>query len=89
MSITKEKKTELIKKFKEHEKDTGSSTVQVAVLTERINNLTEHFKIHAKDQGSRRGLLQMVGQRRKLLSYIKKQDLKKYNDLIASLNLRK
>ena len=82
-------KNEIITKYARHEGDTGSPEVQVALLTERINHLTEHFKTHAKDHHSRRGLLKMVGQRRRLLTYLKKNDLTKYRQLIESLNLRK
>lgn len=80
---------ETIEKYKRHNSDTGSPEVQVALLTERINHLTEHFKVHKKDFHSRRGLLKLVGQRRRLLNYLKKNDLKKYRELIESLGLRK
>lgn len=89
MSITAEKKTELIKDNARQENDTGSPEVQVAVLTERIRNLTEHFKEHAKDNHSRRGLLMMVNKRRNLLAYLKKKDVSRYNALIQKLGLRK
>ncbi len=89
MSITKEKKRSLIEKFKEHPQDTGSAAVQVAILTERINTLTEHFKKHSKDFHSRRGLLMLVGRRRRLLNYIKKHDPQKYQKIIKELSLRK
>ena len=89
MSIEKNKKKELIKEFSIKEGDTGSPEVQVAVLTERINNLTEHMKEHKKDFISRRGLLVMVSQRRKLLDYVKKQDQVRYETLIKRLGLRK
>ncbi|HNY25197.1 MAG TPA: 30S ribosomal protein S15 [Alphaproteobacteria bacterium] len=90
MSVTKTKKTELIKKFKTSEKDNGgSSASQVAVLTERINNLTEHMKVNKKDQHSKRGLLLMVNRRKKLLAYIKKNSVAEYEDLIKKLGLRK
>ncbi len=89
MSITPEKKTELIEKFKQHEQDTGSPEVQVAILSSRIATLTEHFKIHKKDHISRRGLLSLVGQRRKLLDYLKSKDVQRYRTLIAQLGLRK
>jgi small subunit ribosomal protein S15 len=82
-------KSEIIDQYKIHEKDTGSSEVQIALLTERINHLTEHFKIHKKDFHSRRGLLKLVGQRRRLLNYLKKKDLDKYRNLIKSLGLRR
>lgn len=83
------KKQEIIKEFQTHEGDTGSSEVQIALLTERINSLTEHLKIHQKDNHSRRGLLKMVGQRRRLLRYIEQTDVEKYRELIAKLGLRK
>ena len=89
MSITKEKKSELIKQFAIKEGDTGSPEVQIAVLTERIRNLTEHMKDHKKDFASRRGLLMMVGQRRRLLAYVKKQNPARYETLIKRLGLRK
>jgi small subunit ribosomal protein S15 len=82
-------KVELIDKYKRHDGDTGSPEVQVALLTERINHLTEHFKMHHKDHHSRRGLLKMVGQRRRLLDYLKKKNLEKYRTLIKELGLRK
>jgi small subunit ribosomal protein S15 len=89
MSITKEKKKTVIQKFKTHDKDTGSSHVQIAVLTERINTLGDHFKGHVKDHHSRRGLLKLVSQRRKLLDYLKREDQKAYQKLITDLDLRK
>lgn len=89
MSITKEKKHELIKKFQRNEKDTGSAEVQIAIMTERIKNLTEHLKIHKHDFHSRRGLLKLVGKRRKLLDYLKRQDIQKYRELIKELGIRK
>jgi small subunit ribosomal protein S15 len=79
---------EIIKKYQLHESDRGSARVQVALLTARINYLTDHFKAHHKDHHSRRGLLKMVGQRRRLLDYLKKNDLQQYRDLIAELGLR-
>ena len=82
-------KSEVIAQYKTHEKDTGSSDVQIALLTARINHLTEHLRTHRKDFHSRRGLLQMASRRRKLLDYIKSEDLAKYNDLLQKLNLRK
>lgn len=82
-------KSGIIDQHKRHEKDTGSPEVQIALLTERINHLTEHFKVHKKDHHSRRGLLKLVGQRRRLLDYLKKKDLQKYRDLIKTLGLRK
>ena len=87
--MTKERKTEIIKNFGRDEKDTGSSDVQIALLTERINELTEHLKVHKKDNHSRRGLLQMVGKRRNLLNYLSKNDLPKYREVVEKLNLRK
>ncbi len=89
MSITKVKKQEAIQKHRIHEKDTGSSYVQIAVLTERINNLGAHFKSHVKDNHSRRGLLKLVSQRRKLLDYLKREDERAYQKLIVDLDLRK
>ena len=89
MVLVKERKTKVISNFKVHAKDTGSSVVQVALLTERINYLTGHFKSHTKDHHSRRGLLMMIGKRRRLLSYLKKKDLKKYQETIDKLDLRK
>jgi small subunit ribosomal protein S15 len=82
-------KTEIITQYKVHEKDTGSCDVQIALLTARINHLTEHLRAHRKDFHSRRGLLQMASRRRKLLDYLKRHDLTKYNDLLQRLNLRK
>lgn len=89
MTIKKEAKTALINEFKAHGKDTGSPEVQIAILTERINNLTEHFKLHKKDHSSRRGLLKLVSRRRRLLDYLKKHDNKKYQELLEKLKLRK
>ena len=89
MSITKTKKQEVIQAHKIHDKDSGSSFVQIAVLTERINNLGPHFKSHLKDHHSRRGLLKLVSQRRKLLDYLKRQDKDAYFKLIDKLDLRK
>lgn len=89
MVLVKEKKTEIIDHFKVHAKDTGSPVVQIALLTEKINYLTEHMQIHRKDFHSRRGFLMMIGKRRRLLSYLKKQDPKKYEELLTKLNLRK
>ncbi|MCI8717001.1 MAG: 30S ribosomal protein S15 [Lachnospiraceae bacterium] len=87
--ISKEKKAELIKTYGRKEGDTGSPEVQIAILTERINELTEHLKENKKDHHSRRGLLKMVGKRRGLLDYLKKNDLEGYRDLIAKLGIRK
>ena len=89
MPLHTEKKTELIDKFRTHPSDTGSPEVQIALLTERISYLTEHFKTHAKDHHSRRGLLKMVGQRRRLLDYLKAKDSKRYDTLIERLGLRR
>jgi small subunit ribosomal protein S15 len=89
MSITAEKKQELIKTHARGADDTGSPEVQVAILTERIVNLTEHFKTHAKDNHSRRGLLMLVNKRRSLLDYLKREDAARYSDLITKLGLRK
>ena len=89
MSITAEKKAELIKDHGRAEGDTGSPEVQVAILTSRIQTLTEHFKMHAKDNHSRRGLLMMVNKRRSLLDFLKREDVSRYSDLIAKLGLRK
>ncbi len=89
MSITAEKKAELIKDHGRAEGDTGSPEVQVAILTSRIQTLTDHFKMHAKDNHSRRGLLMMVNKRRSLLDFLKREDVARYSDLIAKLGLRK
>ena len=89
MSITADRKAELIKTYAQAEGDTGSPEVQVAILSERINNLTEHLGGHNKDHHSRRGLLVMVGQRRRLLDYLKRKDNKRYDDLIKRLGLRR
>tara|TARA_B110000046_G_scaffold39723_1_gene43814 strand:+ start:461 stop:730 length:270 start_codon:yes stop_codon:yes gene_type:complete len=89
MSIEKQKTVEIIKGYGSNEKDSGSASVQVAILTERIKNLTEHLKVHKKDFGSRRGLLSMVGQRRNLLQYIKKRNDASYQELIKALGLRR
>ncbi len=82
-------KSEIIDKFKRSNSDTGSAEVQVALLTDRINNLTDHFKIHKKDQHSRRGLLKLVGHRRRLLNYLSKKDISRYRNLIKSLGIRR
>ncbi|WP_328793826.1 30S ribosomal protein S15 [Heliomicrobium undosum] len=82
------RKQEIIGKFKQHEKDTGSPEVQVAILTDRINYLTGHLKTHKKDHHSRRGLLKMVGQRRNLLAYLKRTDIERYRKLVTELGLR-
>ena len=89
MTLSRDRKTELIGSYKTHEADTGSPEVQVAILSERINYLTEHFKVHAKDHHSRRGLLKLVGQRRRLLDYLKSKDSDRYAALIQRLGIRK
>jgi len=89
MSITSERKKELMEEFAREKGDTGSPEVQVAILTERISNLTEHFKEHAKDNHSRRGLLKLISTRRRLLDYLKTRDLSRYETLIKTLGLRK
>lgn len=87
--IEKEKKVATVREYQLHEKDSGSAEVQIALLTERINQLTEHFKTHEHDHHSRRGLLKLVGQRRRLLTYLSNNDVKRYRQLIARLGLRK
>jgi small subunit ribosomal protein S15 len=89
MAMVQEKKVELVQKYRRHEKDTGSPEVQVALLSERITYLTEHFKTHKKDHHSRRGLLKLVGQRRRLLDYLKTVDQNRYKSLIDQLGIRK
>ncbi len=89
MSLTKEQTLEIVKKFGDNEQDSGKADVQVAILTARINHLTEHFSAHKKDHASRRGLMQMVGKRRRLLNYIAKRDVERYRSLIKELKLRK
>jgi small subunit ribosomal protein S15 len=89
MALAKEKKEQIIKKFRRNDLDTGSSEVQIAILTTRINELTEHFNKHSKDVHSRRGLLTMVSRRRSLLNYLKRTDAKKYNQIIGDLGIRK
>jgi len=89
VGLNKERKTKIIDTYKTHEGDTGSPEVQVAILSERIGYLTEHFKVHAKDHHSRRGLLQLVGQRRRLLDYLKRKDSERYAGLIRRLGIRK
>ena len=84
-----ERKSAIVQKYRTHEKDTGSPEVQVALLSERINQLTEHFKTHKKDHHSRRGLLKLVGQRRRLLDYLKRKDSDRYAELIRKLGIRK
>ena len=87
--MTKERKQEIISTYRRDEKDTGSSEVQIALLTERITELTEHLKIHTHDNHSRRGLLEMVGKRRNLLNYLGKTDIQRYRDIVEKLGLRK
>ncbi len=89
MTLTTKDKTDLIAEYQLHGSDTGSPEVQIAILSERISYLTEHFKIHSKDHHSRRGLLQMVGQRRRLLDYLKKKDVSRYRGVIQRLGIRK
>lgn len=89
MALSTDQKTIIITDFKQHDTDTGSPEVQVALLTKRINDLTEHFKVHAKDYHSRRGLMIMVGQRRRLLDYLKRKDKARYASLIEKLGLRR
>ena len=88
MSITKENKKNLINKFSKNEKDTGSISIQIAVISERIKNLTEHFKTHNKDNHSKRGLVLLVNKRKKLLNYLSKKNKSEYSDLIKKLNIR-
>jgi len=89
MALTQERKQELIEQHKTHASDTGSPEVQIAILTENINNLTTHLREHKKDHHSRRGLLKMVGQRRKMLAYLKNKDVNRYSALIEKLGLRR
>jgi small subunit ribosomal protein S15 len=89
VALTKNRKTELIGTYQTHDADTGSPEVQVAILSERINYLTDHFKAHAKDHHSRRGLLMLVGRRRRLLDYLKSKDTQRYAEIIKRLNIRK
>ncbi len=89
MSLAKETKDNVLTQYRTHESDTGSPEVQVALLSQRINELTEHFKIHKKDNHSRRGLLKMVSQRRSLLDYLKRKDIDRYHGLISRLGLRR
>lgn len=89
MALTQERKQELIEQYKTHPTDTGSPEVQIAILTENVNNLTAHLREHKKDHHSRRGLLKMVGQRRKLLAYLKDKDVNRYSALIEKLGLRR
>jgi small subunit ribosomal protein S15 len=87
--ISKERKQEVVQKYQRDEKDTGSPEVQIALLTERISQLTDHLKEHKQDHSSRRGLLKMVGQRRKLLRYLQNKDVERYRELISSLGIRR
>ena len=89
VALNKDRKTDIIGTYKTHDSDTGSPEVQVALLSERINYLTEHFKVHAKDHHSRRGLLKLVGQRRRLLDYLKSKDSERYAEIIRRLGIRK
>ncbi len=89
MALDAESKKEIIEKFKTHPTDTGSPEVQIALLSSRISYLTDHFKVHKKDHGSRRGLLKLVGQRRRLLDYLKAQDVERYRTIIRELGIRK
>jgi len=89
MSTVKEVKEKIVDDYRTHGSDTGSSQVQIALLTQRINELTEHFKIHKKDNNSKRGLLQMVSRRRKLLAYLKLRDINEYHEIIKKLGLRR
>ena len=89
MATPKQVKETIVSEYKTHDNDTGSSQVQIALLTQRINDLTEHFKIHKKDNNSRRGLLILVSQRRKLLDYLKRQDINEYHTIIGKLGLRR
>jgi small subunit ribosomal protein S15 len=89
MLLTKDRKLEIVTQYGKSDKDTGTTDVQIALITERIKYLTEHFKVHKKDHNSRRGLLKLVGQRRRLLKYLKKTDLNKYRELLDKLQLRK
>jgi small subunit ribosomal protein S15 len=89
VALSPEKKREIIEKYRINENDTGSPEVQIALLTERINQLTEHLKVHKKDHHSRRGLLKMVGQRRALLNYLRDRSFERYKDIVEKLNLRK
>lgn len=89
MAVTTERKAELVAQFRQHPNDTGSPEVQIALLTERISYLTEHFKTHKKDHHSRRGLLQLVSQRRRLLDYLRRTDIERYRKVITALGIRK
>jgi len=89
LALAAEKKNEIVSEYRQHERDTGSPEVQIALLTARINQLTEHLKEHKKDHHSRRGLLMMVGQRRRLLNYLSKKDINRYREVVAKLGLRR
>ena len=89
MTLVKEKKTEIVSEYKKHDNDTGSPEVQIALLTARINQLTDHLKEHKKDHHSRRGLLMMVGQRRRLLNYLSNKEINRYREVVAKLGLRR
>lgn len=89
MPLTPEAKTAIMAEFKLHESDTGSPEVQIALLTKRINDITEHLKVHSKDFSTRRGLLKLIGQRRRLLDYLKRKDITRYRDVIKALKIRK
>lgn len=89
MATVREVKEKIVNDYKTHDGDTGSSQVQIALLTQRINELTEHFKVHGKDNHSRRGLLKMVSRRRKLLDYLRHQNIEQYHDIIQKLGLRR
>jgi small subunit ribosomal protein S15 len=89
MALTQERKREIIEQFKVHENDTGSPEVQIAILTEQINNLNEHLRVHKKDHHSRRGLLKMVGKRRRLLAYLRNKDVARYREIVKKLGLRR
>ena len=88
MSLTQEEKIQIIESYRVHESDTGSAEVQIAMLTKRIEQLTEHLKIHKHDESSRRGLLKLVGQRRRFLAYLRKKNFPRYQDIVKRLNLR-
>lgn len=89
MALASETKQNVVQNYRTHEKDTGSPEVQIALLTERINGLTDHFKLHSKDHHSRRGLLMLVGKRRRLLEYLRRNDINRYREVIKRLGLRK
>ena len=89
MALTQERKAELVTKFRQHDQDTGSPEVQIAILTERITYLTDHFQTHKKDHHSRRGLLQLVSQRRRLLDYLRRHNVERYRTVITALGIRK